>query len=80
MLSNLVPKLFSDAILRHLLTDTRVQLAQLGSLPDFISVFMEVFRGFYCPAPCRGPDFQGSRLIASLSSLNHCLLFFFSVS
>lgn len=60
VLSNLVTKLFSDAILRHLLTNTRVQLAQLRPLPDLISVFMEVFRGFHCPAPCGSPNFQGS--------------------
>lgn len=60
MLCNLIRPLGTNASLRHLFTDTRVELTHLRALSDLVSLVVEVLCSLHGTTSGRRPDFQWS--------------------
>lgn len=60
MLCDFVRPLCTDASLRHLFTDTGVELTHLRALLHLVPFVVEVFRSLHGSASSGGPDLQWS--------------------
>lgn len=80
MLRNLVRIFFTESLFRHVFAHSRVQLAQLRPLADFIALFVKIFGGLDCSASRGRPDRQGFQFSIRVSLLDHRLPFRFPVS
>lgn len=79
MFGYLVRIFFSDLLLGHLFTHSRIQLAELRSLSNLVPSLIQILRGFNRSASRGGPDRQWLQHMVCSFLIDRFLSFGFSV-